>query len=157
MLKTKACFYFGIFVFVMLFQAPPAFSETESEPARVTALVVTDTRLGDGTIAISDADGSDKVVVHYTGWIYDAKAPDHKGKKYYSTVDRNSPLTIKLGAVLPTKGLNQSIAGMKVGGKRTLTIPPELAYGSMGKGIIPPNSALVVDVELLNVIVEDKP
>lgn len=156
MFKARTSLYLGICILIMLFQTHPAFSETESGSADVTTLAIIDTKVGNGTTAISDAETRDVVEVHYTGWLYDADATDHKGKKYNSTVDRGKPITFKLGTGNPIKGLDQGIAGMKVGGKRTLIIPPKLAYGSAGRGIIPPNTPLIVDVELLNVIIKEE-
>jgi peptidylprolyl isomerase len=87
--------------------------------------------------------------VHYTGWLSDNGA---KGKKFDSSVDRGQPFQLTLGAKQVIAGWDEGVAGMKVGGKRTLTIPPELGYGSRGApGAIPPNATLIFDVELLQV------
>lgn len=92
------------------------------------------------------------VVVHYTGWLFDAAAPDNKGRKFDSSRDRGDPFSFPLGAGRVIAGWDQGVAGMKVGGQRTLTIPPELGYGARGAGgVIPPNATLVFDVELLGV------
>ena len=88
-------------------------------------LKYTDTKTGDGATAHS----GNKVSVHYTGWLSDNGA---KGKKFDSSVDRGQPFQFTLGAKQVIAGWDEGVAGMKVGGKRTLTIPPELGYGSRG-------------------------
>ncbi len=118
------------------------------EKSNVTELIKTDTKLGAGAEAVAGHD----VTVHYTGWLYDEKAADHKGRKFDSSRDRNDPFVFPLGAGHVIKGWDQGVAGMKVGGQRTLTIPPQLGYGARGAGgVIPPNATLVFDVELLGV------
>ena len=108
-------------------------------------LKYTDTKTGEGATARS----GNKVSVHYTGWLSDNGA---KGKKFDSSVDRGQPFEFTLGAHQVIAGWDEGVAGMKVGGKRTLTIPPELGYGARGApGVIPPNATLIFDVELLQV------
>ena len=114
----------------------------------ITSLQVTDSKVGTGTTAASGKD----VSVHYTGWLYDPKAADKHGKKFDSSKDRGEPFSFKLGARQVISVWDQGVAGMKVGGVRTLVIPSDLAYGSRGAGgAIPPNATLVFDVELLDV------
>jgi peptidylprolyl isomerase len=108
-------------------------------------LKYTDTKTGDGATATS----GNKVSVHYTGWLYNNGA---KGTKFDSSVDRGQPFQFTLGAHQVIAGWDEGVAGMKVGGKRTLIIPPELGYGTRGAGgVIPPNATLMFDVELLGV------
>lgn len=94
-----------------------------------------------------------QVVVHYTGWFYKPLAPRQRGRKFDSSLDSGrTPFEFQLGAGRVIKGWEQGVAGMKVGGKRTLIIPSELAYGKRGAaGAIPPDSDLIFDVELLDV------
>ena len=88
-------------------------------------------------------------VMHYTGWLYENSA---KGKKFDSSVDRNEPFAFKIGVGQVIPGWDEGVATMKVGGKRTLIIPPDLGYGARGAGgVIPPNATLIFDVELLAV------
>lgn len=95
---------------------------------------------------------NDEVSVHYTGWLFDDSAPEHKGKKFDSSVDRKVAFTFMLGQGQVIKGWDQGVAGMRVGEQRRLTIPSDLAYGSRGAGaLIPPGSTLVFDVELLGI------
>lgn len=107
-----------------------------------------DTLAGTGAVATSGSD----VTVHYTGWLYDEMAPQQRGLKFDSSVDRGQPFTFLLGAGQVIRGWDDGVAGMKVGGKRTLLIPADLGYGSNGAGgVIPPGASLVFDVELLDV------
>jgi peptidylprolyl isomerase len=88
-------------------------------------------------------------VMHYTGWLYEGGA---KGKKFDSSVDRGQPFEFPIGQGRVIRGWDEGVATMKVGGKRTLTIPPDLGYGARGAGgVIPPNATLIFDVELLDV------
>jgi len=114
----------------------------------MTELIKVDEQVGTGNEAASGR----RVTVHYTGWLYDKSRDGHKGTKFDSSRDRNEPLSFRLGAGEVINGWDQGVTGMKVGGRRTLTIPPDLGYGSSGAGgVIPPNATLVFDVELLDV------
>ncbi len=117
--------------------------------APVEALKAIDRKMGTG----ATAERGKSVSVHYTGWLYAPTAPDQKGKKFDSSRDRGEAFTFPLGAGRVIRGWDQGVAGMKVGGSRTLIIPAALAYGSrsVGNGLIPANSTLLFDVELANV------
>jgi FKBP-type peptidyl-prolyl cis-trans isomerase FkpA len=106
-----------------------------------SGLTFEDVVAGTGTAAAA----GQKVTVHYTGWLTD-------GTKFDSSKDRNDPFVFPLGAGRVIKGWDEGVQGMKVGGKRKLTIPPALGYGARGAGgVIPPNATLVFEVELLGV------
>jgi FKBP-type peptidyl-prolyl cis-trans isomerase len=111
----------------------------------VSELQKIDTVVGDGTEAVAGND----VDVHYTGWLFDENAPEHKGQKFDSSLDRGQLFNFPLGAGHVIKGWDEGVQGMKIGGKRTLIIPSEMGYGPRGAGgVIPPNATLVFDVEL---------
>jgi FKBP-type peptidyl-prolyl cis-trans isomerase FkpA len=104
-------------------------------------LTVEEIQVGSGAEAVAGK----QVSVHYTGWLTN-------GTKFDSSVDRGRPFQFRLGAGDVIKGWDQGVAGMRIGGKRKLTIPPELGYGARGAGgVIPPNATLVFEVELLGV------
>ncbi len=104
-------------------------------------LVIEDLLVGDG----AEAKAGDMVSVHYTGTLLD-------GTVFDSSVTRGTPFSFKVGAGSVIQGWDEGVPGMKVGGKRQLTIPPEMAYGSMSVGSIPANSTLVFEVELLEIL-----
>ncbi len=108
-----------------------------------TGLQYIDTVVGEG----AEAKGGELAVVHYTGWLYNNR---EKGKKFDSSVDRKEPFKFPLGGGRVIAGWDQGVKGMKIGGKRTLILKPELGYGARGAGgVIPPNAMLMFDVELL--------
>lgn len=124
---------------------------TKGTPAmteKITELQKIDTQVGTGR----EAEPGFNVTVHYTGWLYDAAAEGHKGKKFDSSLDRKQPFVFFLGGGQVIQGWDEGFAGMKIGGKRTLVIPSEMGYGARGAGgAIPPNADLIFDVELLDV------
>ena len=125
---------------------------TATPPAHATGqvdkLATIDTRVGNG----AEAKPGMKVTVQYTGWLYDDSAKDKHGSKFDSSYDNDAPFSFTLGAGDVIKGWDEGVAGMHVGGKRTLLIPAALGYGARGAGgDIPPNASLVFDVELLDV------
>jgi len=139
-------------------QTPPKPADSSSGPlsstttskfgAKVTELQVVDQKQGTGAEAVSGK----AVIVHYTGWLYDPAAADGHGAKFDSSVDRGVPFGFLVGAGKVIKGWDEGIVGMKVGGKRTLVIPPTKGYGERGAGgVIPPNATLLFDVELIEV------
>jgi FKBP-type peptidyl-prolyl cis-trans isomerase FkpA len=114
----------------------------------ITQLQMTDTKVGTG----AEARPGRVVRVHYTGWLYDPSKADKRGAKFDSSKDRNDPFEFPLGGGQVIPGWDQGFAGMKVGGTRVLTIPPNMGYGARGAGgVIPPNATLVFEVELLEV------
>lgn len=119
----------AIALIAFLFVIPPALSDE---------LVIEDLEVGEGPAAKS----GDRVAVHYTGWLLN-------GDKFDSSLDRGQKFVFQLGARQVIRGWDEGVQGMQVGGKRRLTIPPEYGYGDRDLGIIPPNSTLVFDVELL--------
>jgi len=126
----------------------PSTAAAQAEGNTVTTpmgLKMIDTQVGAG----AQPKKGQTVVVHYTGWLYDNVA---KGAKFDSSLDRGYPFMFKIGKGEVIQGWDDGVATMKVGGKRTLIIPPALGYGSRGAGgSIPPNATLIFDVELLDV------
>ena len=110
-----------------------------------TGLQYEDTVVGEG----DEATKGHSVTVHYTGWLY---KDGEKGAKFDSSLDRRDPFVFSLGAGMVIRGWDEGVAGMKVGGERTLIIPAGLGYGARGAGgVIPPNATLQFDVQLLAV------
>lgn len=128
--------------------APPAADPAAAPMEAPTELVITELAAGEGAAI---APGS-TALMHYTGWLFDPDAPEGKGAKFDSSRDRGQPFRFPLGAGRVIQGWDQGVPGMKVGEQRRLVIPPQLGYGSRGAGgVIPPNAALVFDVELLGI------
>jgi FKBP-type peptidyl-prolyl cis-trans isomerase len=146
--------------------APAADAAPASTPASTSAAEVpaaTSAPTGTETMALQKTDltpgtgpeikSGQTALVHYTGWLYDAAAPENKGKKFDSSLDRNEPFEFPVGGGMVIKGWDDGVAGMKVGGKRRLVIPPDMGYGSRGAGggLIPPGATLVFDVQLVEI------
>jgi FKBP-type peptidyl-prolyl cis-trans isomerase FkpA len=135
-----------LLLFVAACSAPPAATQnqtsaTAKEVTMNDGLKYTDEQVGTG----AEATAGKTAIVHYTGWLMD-------GTKFDSSVDRNQPFSFPLGGGQVIKGWDEGVQGMKVGGKRTLIIPPTLGYGPRGAGgVIPPNATLKFQVELLDV------
>ena len=127
---------------------PRADAQMSDTGANISELQMTDTTVGDG----ATAESGQTVDVHYTGWLYDPSQPENKGSKFDSSVDRGQPFSFPLGGGRVIRGWDEGVAGMKVGGKRVLVIPPEMGYGASGAGgVIPPNATLLFEVELLEI------
>ena len=137
-------------------EVPPPVAEATPAPAPSTAtttgsesmpMTKTDLVVGKG----AEIKTGQNALVHYTGWLYDAAAPENKGKQFDSSVG-GEPFDFPLGGGAVIAGWDQGVVGMKVGGKRRLVIPPDMAYGNRGAGgVIPPGATLVFDVELVEI------
>lgn len=151
MYKTKLLLNLSIIMMGLILLPQTAFSYKEhGSPAHSDASAhqfeKIDITVGTGAEAIVGK----TVNVHYTGWLFDENATDNKGRKFDSSRDRSGHFSFLLGSGRVIKGWDQGVLGMKVGGQRTLVIPPSMAYGAQGAGnIIPPNATLIFDVELL--------
>jgi len=129
------------------FAATPTPASAEPQGKTMTTasgLQITDSKVGSGATPKT----GQTCVMHYTGWLYENGA---KGKKFDSSVDRGQPFEFAIGRKQVIAGWDEGVATMKVGGKRTLIIPPSLGYGAQGVGPIPPNATLIFEVELLGV------
>ncbi len=125
-------------------------AQADDTPEAITppSTQISDIKTGIGPVA----EAGQEITVHYTGWLYSEQARNGHGKKFDSSRDRAKPIHFVLGAGRVIAGWEQGLPGMQVGGKRTLIIPSELAYGSHGvTGLIPPDANLIFDVELLSV------
>lgn len=136
-------------ILLLLFSLAGCHSSGPLPGGSVAQLQRIDRTLGTGALATPGSD----VTVHYTGWLYDARnRSQHADEPFDSSIARGDPFTFLLGAGRVIRGWDEGVAGMKVGGKRTLLIPSDLAYGVDGAGgVIPGNASLVFEVELLDV------
>ena len=131
--------FLGAFVLIMTLTSCASIQEPD--------FTTTDTMIGSGAEAVAGK----MVAVQYSGWLYDAGKPNHKGKRFDAS-EPGKPFIFQLGAGRVIKGWDMGVPGMKVGGHRTLVIPSDLAYGRRGAGNkIPPDSTLIFDIELLEV------
>ena len=122
-----------------------AFAQTGKIMTTPSGLQISDSKVGTGATPKT----GQTCVMHYTGWLYQNGA---KGQKFDSSLDRGQPFEFPIGTRRVIAGWDEGVASMKVGGKRTLIIPPELGYGARGAGgVIPPNATLIFEVELLDV------
>ena len=128
--------------------AAPTATPSDIQGASDMALQKTDLTPGNG----AEIKSGQTALVHYTGWLYESGAPDHKGKQFDSSLG-GEPFEFQLGAGHVIPGWDQGVVGMKVGGKRNLVIPPDMGYGARGagQGLIPPGATLVFDVELVEI------
>lgn len=132
---------------------PPTVLDEPTETVTPEGLRIVTFAVGNGAQASAGA----TVSVHYTGWLQDDKGPDGKGTQFDSSVERGKPIDFPLGAGRVIKGWDQGLEGMRVGGKRRLIIPSDLAYGKRGRPpVIPQNATLIFDVELMDVVGVDR-
>jgi FKBP-type peptidyl-prolyl cis-trans isomerase FkpA len=126
----------------------PSDTTSATPGAADMALQKTDLTPGNG----AEIKSGQTALVHYTGWLYESGAPDHKGKQFDSSMG-GEPFEFQLGAGHVIPGWDQGVVGMTVGGKRHLVIPPDMGYGARGagNGLIPPGATLVFDVELVEI------
>jgi len=139
-------FAFALAIMSSIVMSDPSSAQSGAKPVTTASgLQIIDSKAGTG----ASPRAGQTAVVHYTGWLYVNGA---KGKKFDSSVDRNEPFEFPIGQGRVIRGWDEGVASMKVGGKRTLIIRPQLGYGASGAGgVIPPNATLMFDVELLAV------
>jgi FKBP-type peptidyl-prolyl cis-trans isomerase FkpA len=148
LIASAALFAALAFAAVAVNAQPQAKEKTMTMPKAVNELIKIDQTIGNGAEALPPSN----VTVHYTGWLYDPSKADGHGAKFDSSLDRGDPFAFYLGGGQVIRGWDEGVAGMKVGGKRTLLIPAHMGYGARGAGgVIPPHATLVFDVELLDV------
>lgn len=142
-LRRKFCAILSLLLLAACTGKPSA-----APPSAVTSLQILELQPGAGAPIAA----GQNAVVQYTGWLYEAAAPDNKGKEFDSSRNSGQPFRFVVGAGQVIKGWDQGVAGMKAGGRRRLVIPADLAYGDRGAGgLIPPGATLVFDVDLVAV------
>jgi FKBP-type peptidyl-prolyl cis-trans isomerase FkpA len=120
-----------------------------TDPSQVTVeFSTTDLVVGTG----AQAAAGNSVTVHYTGWLYNPAGTNSKGAQFDTSLDGDPPLAVVLGVSNIIPGFQQGLVGMRVGGKRRMYIPPNMAYGSSGSGPIPPNASIVFEVEMMTLV-----
>lgn len=144
----KAVLFAALWLSSSLLITQPLSAEEKTMDEKITTLKIIDNKIGEG----DEAKSGSTVSVDYTGWLYDPSAPDKKGKKFDSSLDRGNPFSFVLGRGSVIRGWDEGVKGMKEDGQRTLIIPPDMAYGNRGAGgVIPPGATLLFDVELIGV------
>jgi len=139
--------FIALLMFTSLSQSIELVKEEKDkmQDEEIKELIITDNKVGEGR----EAEKGLTVTVHYTGWLYEK---GEKTSKFDSSVDRREPFSFVLGVGQVIKGWDQGVSGMQVGGSRTIIIPSDMGYGSRGAGnVIPPNSDLIFDVELIEI------
>jgi len=139
--------FIALLMFTSLSQSIELVNEEKGkmQDKKIKELIITDNKVGEGR----EAEKGLTVTVHYTGWLYEK---GEKTSKFDSSVDRREPFSFVLGVGQVIKGWDQGVSGMQVGGSRTIIIPSDMGYGSRGAGnVIPPNSDLIFDVELIEI------
>lgn len=140
-------------ILVVALLALSACSREQPSGAQTTAAAAPITELQRIDLHVAPGEGisqGQRAVVHYTGWLYEPGARDNKGKKFDSSRDRGQPFRFVVGNGEVIKGWDEGVQGMRVGSQRRLIVPSDLGYGPRGsRGVIPPNAALVFDIELL--------
>jgi peptidylprolyl isomerase len=144
LLSRRTFAAFAVLATMIAGQMMSGTARANEEVTTPSGLRYTDVKVGNGAAART----GQTAVVHYTGWLYEG---GKKGAKFDSSRDRGQPFAFPLGAGRVIRGWDEGVAGMKVGGQRTLIIPPQLGYGARGAGgVIPPNATLIFDVELID-------
>ena len=139
--------FIALLMFTSLSQSIELVNEEKDkmQDKEIKELIITDNKVGEGR----EAEKGLTVTVHYTGWLYEK---GEKTSKFDSSVDRREPFSFVLGVGQVIKGWDQGVSGMQAGGSRTIIIPSDMGYGSRGAGnVIPPNSDLIFDVELIEI------